>query len=270
MMCKCSICGRRFFTGLDNRLWPYSYKDMVFCSQDCEIVHKARDLHKVDFLNLTDPDMRGIYPPNYIPVQEGPIDEEGEDDMRGQKLLTDEQKEKAVQIAMEGGDPIKYLKGCGAVNPWGNWGYIKMLMQKNDPEKYDRLMKAMHEKGEEKEKKRKEQREKLEKLMNPVEVEKVDKLPETVMTISSDGISVKRKETNPTKKQRKINLVYKVIGIETKLGKFQYDHASDQLRWMPKNSTVVIMMPAEDWKQLAEDMPHIMKTIGAGEGEEEE
>ena len=147
MMCRCDICGRRFFTGLDGRLWPYKYKDKVFCSQDCEIVHKARDLHKVDFLNLTDPDMRGIYPPNYIPVQEGPIEEEGEDDMRGQKLLTDEQKEKAVEIAMEGGDPIKYLKGCGAVNPWGNWGYIKMLIQKNDPEKYERLMKALGNKA---------------------------------------------------------------------------------------------------------------------------
>lgn len=255
MMCRCDICGRRFFTGLDGRLWPYKYKDKVFCSQDCEIVHKARDLHKVDFLNLTDPDMRGIYPPNYIPVQEGPIEEEGEDDMRGQKLLTDEQKEKAVEIAMEGGDPIKYLKGCGAANPWGNWGYIKMLIQKNEPEKYERLMKALGNKA------------------KPAKVEKVDKLPEEAkvnVTLKAEELLKKEVEKINKEKPRKINLVYKVIGIETKLGKFQYDHASDQLRWMPKNSTVVIMMPAEDWKQLAEDMPHIMKTIGAGEGEEEE
>ena len=284
-MMVCAICGKKIFTTYPDN-WPYRYKSKVFCSQDCKIVHTARDLHKVDFANLGLQDMSGFYPYE-IPVREGKTEEEGDEDMRGQKLLTDEQKQKAVEIALEGGDPIKYLNGLGMKNPWGNWGYIKMKLKEKEPEKYDQLMKAMKDKGEAKEKKMKQQRETLEKMLNPEKVLKVDRLPEEVQTIGktvsvekkNGGVEVKvamapgvnlEEILNQPKKSRKVNLVYKVIGIETKLGKFQYDRASDQMRWMPKNSTVVIMLQAEDWKQLAEDLPGIMETIGASSREEDD
>lgn len=240
MMIRCDICGKTVFTACADSQWPYRYKEKRFCSEDCRIVHAARDLHKVDFVNLGQQDMQGFFPCE-IQVREGKTEEERDEDMRGQKMLTDEQKQKAVEIGLEGGDPIKYLKGLGAANPWGNWGYIKMKLKEKEPEKYDQLMKAQGGKQE--------------------TVEKAE---------------VKAKLTVPTKEIEEIlnggtkkALEFKVIGIETKLGKFQYDRASGQMRWMPKNSTVVIMMPAEDWEALAEQMPEIMKAIGAG-GEDED
>ena len=142
---------------------------------------------------------------------------------------------------------------------------IKMKLKEKDPEKYRKLMKALGEK--------------------PAEVKKADKLPAEDQKplakvirkeITKDGVKVEAKMLVPKEEiEKALNggakkcLDFKVIGIETKQGKFQYDSASDQMRWMPKNSTVVIMMPAEDWEALAEQMPEIMKAIGAG-GEDED
>lgn len=274
-MLVCAICGKKIFTTYPAN-WPYRYRNKVFCSLDCKIVHAARDLHKVDFANLGEQDMKGFYPYE-IPVRETAPAEERKKDMRGQKLLTDEQKQKAIEIGLEGGDPIKYLKGCGAANPWGNWGYIKMKLKEKDPEKYERLMKALGEK--------------------PATVERTEKLPEEAQKkpepkVKKDPLAEVQLMTKKEHRElhtgttinvqeevkkiiRAINggkepLEYKVIGIETKLGKFQYDHASDQMRWMPRNSTVVIMMQSADWKQLAEELPEIMKAIGATGREEED
>ena len=271
-MLVCAICGKKIFTTYPAN-WPYRYRNKVFCSLDCKIVHAARDLHKVDFANLGEQDMKGFYPYE-IPVRETAPAEERKEDMRGQKLLTDEQKQKAIEIGLEGGDPIKYLKGCGAANPWGNWGYIKMKLKEKDPEKYERLMKALGEK--------------------PATVERTEKLPEEAQKKPEPKVIVHhRKPVTPEHPERATDpenmtlekaedseatfstrekkiLKFKVIGIETKQGKFQYDHASDQMRWMPRNSTVVIMMQSADWKQLAEELPEIMKAIGADGREEED
>lgn len=270
MMIRCDICGQKVFTACTDSQWPYRYKGKRFCSEDCRTVHLARDLHKINFANLGEQDMQGIYPVNYIPVKDGPK-EERDEDMRGQKLITDEQKQKAIETALEGGDPIKYLKECGAKNTWGNWGWIKMQLEKKDPEKYKRMMEALGQK--------------------PATVERADKLPKVERKaeeqkplakvvrkeITKDGVKVEAKLLVPKEEfEKALNggtkkaLDFKVIGIETKLGKFQYDSASDQMRWMPKNSTVVIMMQSEDWEKLAEDLPEIMKAIGATDREDDE
>jgi len=269
MMIRCDICGKKIFTACADSQWPYRYKEKRFCSEDCRIVHAARDLHKVDFTNLGQQDMQGFFPYE-IPVREGKTEEERDEDMRGHTLLTEEQKQKAIETALEGGDPIKYLKECGAANPWGNWGYIKMKLKEKDPEKYDRMMKALGQK--------------------PATVEKAEKLPKVERKaeeqkpiakvikkkITKDGVKVEAKLTVPAAEVEEIMnggakkcLEFKVIGIETKLGKFQYDSDSDQMRWMPKNSAVVIMMQAEDWEALAEQMPEVMKAIGAGREDED-
>ena len=80
-MMVCAICGKKIFTTYPAN-WPYRYKSMVFCSQDCQIVHTARDLHKVDFANLWQQDMSGFYPYE-IPVREGKTEEDS--DIRGQR-----------------------------------------------------------------------------------------------------------------------------------------------------------------------------------------
>ena len=48
--------------------------------------------------------------------------------------LTREQKEKAVKIALEGGDYLDHLKKCGAKNPSAAWWYIRKTLGKSNPE----------------------------------------------------------------------------------------------------------------------------------------
>ena len=60
-----------------------------------------------------------------------------------QNKMTPENKEKAIEIAIAGGDYIKHLKECGAANPHASWSYIKQQLAREDPAKYDELMEAL-------------------------------------------------------------------------------------------------------------------------------
>ena len=53
--------------------------------------------------------------------------------------VTLEQKKKAVEIALAGGDPLKYLKDHGAGNAWSMWYGIKENLKVREPETYRKL-----------------------------------------------------------------------------------------------------------------------------------
>ncbi|MBQ1792936.1 MAG: hypothetical protein II008_22400, partial [Oscillospiraceae bacterium] len=53
--------------------------------------------------------------------------------------VTLEHKKKAVEIALEGGDPLKYLKDHGAGNAPAMWYTIKQNLKETDPEKFSQL-----------------------------------------------------------------------------------------------------------------------------------
>ena len=59
--------------------------------------------------------------------------------------LTREQKEKAVNIALEGGDYLDHLKKCGAKNPSAAWWYIKKTLAKSNPTLLAQVMKKTGE-----------------------------------------------------------------------------------------------------------------------------
>ena len=70
-----------------------------------------------------------------------------------QNKLTREQKGKAVDIAIQGGDPLEYLKKCGAKNPTAAWWYIRKTLKEANPNKYLELTHALnHPEGKEPEK----------------------------------------------------------------------------------------------------------------------
>ena len=55
------------------------------------------------------------------------------------EVVSKEQKDRAVQIAIEGGDPRHFLKECGSKNPYLMWGRIREHLMKNNPDLYERL-----------------------------------------------------------------------------------------------------------------------------------
>ena len=66
-----------------------------------------------------------------------------------------EKNRKAVDIALEGGDYIAYLRDTGSKNPSAAWFSIKNQLQDKDPETYERLPQGRRKKAEKKPKKQK-------------------------------------------------------------------------------------------------------------------
>jgi len=97
---KCPVCGKQF-TVLWPDLWRYKRGRNYLCGYGC---------------------MRMI--------------DRGETVM---EKFTKEQKAKAVEIALDGGDPKAYLESIGSKNPENLWYYIKTQLRKNDPETWEKL-----------------------------------------------------------------------------------------------------------------------------------
>ena len=105
---RCPICGKRFTV-----MWPHQWAfkrgkphPKFYCSWKC--------LRTLDKENGDDK-----------PVKHAKVD------------LVD--KKKAVEIALAGGDPLKYLKDHGAGNAPKMWYTIKQHLKETDPEKFSRL-----------------------------------------------------------------------------------------------------------------------------------
>ena len=55
------------------------------------------------------------------------------------RQLSQEQREKAIQICIDGGDPLKYLEECGVVSPRNQWQRIREAVKDSDPELYQKI-----------------------------------------------------------------------------------------------------------------------------------
>lgn len=117
MWTTCPVCGKGIAV-----MWPdlYMYrrgKDFM-CSENCLIVYETQRTRAANGFT-----------------------EKRKEGERKDVALTQKQREKAVEIAVQGGDQIAYLKKeCGAPNPWATWAYLKKKLEKENPVKYNRLM----------------------------------------------------------------------------------------------------------------------------------
>ena len=60
--------------------------------------------------------------------------------MRGEITIKQEQKAKALEMAMAGESPLPFLKECGAANPSATWNYIRNCAIRDEPMKYRGLL----------------------------------------------------------------------------------------------------------------------------------
>lgn len=113
MMFNCPVCGR-----LKCSYWPehwvFRRGDTFYCSETCYCIDLFRDMNLIKQVEL---------------------------ERRQRKVgkLTLEIKKKAVQIAIDGGDPLKYLADCGYTAPDKMWYYIKQKVKENDPKLYAQI-----------------------------------------------------------------------------------------------------------------------------------
>lgn len=66
--------------------------------------------------------------------------------MGAPRIISDEQEKEAVRIALEGGDPLRYLEECGSNIPPQTWYRIKQKLKDTDPETYEKLPKRIQRK----------------------------------------------------------------------------------------------------------------------------
>jgi len=126
MMAVCAMCGKRIVVH-----WPqfyvYKRRDKFFCGANCQEVFDVQETReRVGWIE--DWERRKAE------------QSKGQEDRKKMKMfITPENRQKAVEIAIAGGNPLRYLEKCGAKNPSASWSFIKSNVKKNDPELFARI-----------------------------------------------------------------------------------------------------------------------------------
>lgn len=188
MITNCPVCGKAFEV-MHPDLWRYKRNSRHICSWSCLRRYDGKEANEVE-------------------------------------KITKEQKERAVQIALEGGDPKPFLMECGSKAPVQCWYSIKNHLKTNDPEKYELLAKGV--------------------VKKPVEIPErapAAETPEAQMTHVAPPFE------------------YKVTGIDTAVGTFQYFKSNQFLVWTNLNGETV-SMNLEEWRESLKVLPEAMKVLG--------
>ena len=265
MMTECGVCGKRIVIP-DPMFYVYKRGKTFFCSKNCMIVHNSKLTGKTGMFRT----------------------ERKEKDMNHR--LTRDQKQKAVELALQGGDYMAYLKKAGAKNPSAAWWYIKATLEKANPEKYKELMKVMEENRPVVEIAEKLPPEavaevpeadplagfqvmhmdkptakvtELEKTddgvrfvisVPPEQAEQMDKVLKDMMDPEKDALCMSLYNPQKDKKMK-----YTVMSIKTKAGTFSINE-EEKISWMGGKSCTT--MKKEDWEDLAEVLPEVLEILG--------
>ena len=161
--------------------------------------------------------------------------------------LTREQKEKAVKLALEGGDYLDHLKKCGSKNPSAAWWYIKKTLAKSNPTLLAQVMKKT---GEIEEIKAPENTE-----GGPV-VEKADKLPPEA------DVPPPEPEVNYPAVQEKVITIkaqdkfdgFRVKTIVGEFGEYTVQGKAKFFRFESLDQKTVIFMRSEDFIPFLDEL----------------
>lgn len=209
MIRKCQVCGIMFDV-LYPDLWRFKRNHIFYCTYSC--------------LKLSD---------------------EGVKEMA---KITKEQKQKAVDIALDGGNPVEFLKGCGSMAPDQMWTYIKKTLKAKEPEVYAKLLVKAADKA------------------PTVKFEDVKKDIMEIPQIKVDGpIRIETKEPAQVEVLTVGTPVpppfeYKTTGISTAVGDFQYFRKNGYLDWTDLNGETV-SMNLEEWREFMKIFPFVLKTL---------
>lgn len=209
MISVCPICGITFDV-LYPDLWRYKRNHRFYCTYSC--------------LKLSD---------------------EGVKDMA---KITKEQKQKAIDIALEGGNPVAFLKECGSMAPDQMWTYIKKTIKAKEPEVYAKLLLKAADRAPT------VKFEDVKKAIMDIPQVKVDG-PLRIETETPEQVEVVQDGTpvDPP-------FEYKLTGISTAIGDFQYFKKTGYLDWTDLNGETV-SMNLEEWREFMRIFPEVLKVL---------
>ena len=208
---RCPVCGKEFTV-----LWPHQWaykrgisKTIYFCSWKCLRADEKK----------------------------------GEKKMGAPRIVSEEQEKEAVRIALEGGDPLKYLEECGSNIPPQKWYQIKQKIKDTDPETYAKLPKRIPRKD---------------AVKKPVET------PEGEYAAGKAALELQTQSYDIEAIMKEQEILSKLTTTAVKhadLGEFYYDRKFTSIDWRTAEGDEISMAPAL-WKQMIEELPVIMRQLG--------
>lgn len=208
---KCPVCGKSFFVQ-----WPtmWTYKrgapyPKYFCSYKC--------------------------------VRE--FDKNKEEKVVGKpRVISPENEQEAIKCATAGGDPIAYLKNCGAKNPSAAWYHIREKIKDSDPETYAKLQDLRERK---KEKRSETLTDAMEGMMD-----------------AADEFFGKCEDMGLLKEEKKTDDDLETTAVRDKnLGEFYFDHDHNCIDWRTGLGDEV-SLGISGWKLMVEKLPKILRSLG--------
>ena len=212
----CPVCGKHF-TVLWPRQWAYRGGTLnnpkFYCSWKCLRANEKR---------------------------------KGENRM-GLVKVTEAQKARAVEIAIEGGNPLKYLEECGSENAASLWSTIKKKLKEEDPDTYYHLP----EKYLPKVKKAPEEQKTVQDCIEDAGKAADDFFGACIDAgLKFDGANINQLGD------------YEISAVRIgRLGEFYHDHEHNCVDWRtPAGDEVSLGLSG--WKELLERLPMILKILG--------
>ena len=230
MVVNCPVCGK-----LTAIFWPqhwvYKRGKTYYCSWNCLQVDQTRDMN----LLKTVAERRSVKK------------------VAAKKILTDEAKEKAIQIALRGEDPKPFLRSLGLKDPTSAWRDIRSELKDHDPDTYYRLPKMKT--GPRKQ-----------KTEHPAE-EKTAQVEEPAAEDLRKSFVPNEFSTDIVATEKQLSVREKLITTAVKhpeLGEFYFDRKYNSIDWRTADGDEVSMAPAF-WIQMIDELPEIMKVLGVNE-----
>ena len=149
-----------------------------------------------------------------------------------EQKVTIAQKDRAVELALEGEDPIEYLRNCGSTNPSTMWHKIQLNLKQQNQEMYAQLReKYKPRKGVLRNKKTVEPAE---------EAPAVEKKPKITAPLMFDDLAA--------------------VGWKGKSGRFSYDSDHDYFDY--DNGIDELSFSTDCWRDFLRDVVHASNLCG--------
>lgn len=217
MIKNCPFCGKAFDV-IRPQLWKFKENNVFFCTYTCKRAYDRKEENEM-------------------------------------KAISKEQKQQAVRIALDGGDPKPFLAECGSKAPDKLWYYIKNTLKTKDPETYEKLAKAVG---------MKKQVETPEGEYAKAPTVKVDGQIR-IQTNEPEKIEVQRLHELPDVDEKyspDLFDKYQTVAIRhPNLGVFYYDQKFHCIDWRSDEGDE-ISLSLQAWSELHKDLPDIFKRLG--------
>lgn len=140
-------------------------------------------------------------------------------------VITEDQKKKAIQMALDGQSPLPYLRACGSDAPDKMWYSIKQLVKKKDMALYEKLPKSLRS-----------------------------------MTIETPESNQMKPVEIPGEKVKDDN--FEMITIRSKATGNRYEYSTEYNLFSVRAHGDEMSLSLEDWKSLLDELPVVSVKLG--------